>query len=48
MFSFLPLRILYAPCYFEVSLDFKLKRIKKKTQRFFKAFCVRWTNGTYS
>ena len=35
MFSFLPLRILYVPCYFEVSLDFKLKRIKKKNPKDF-------------
>ena len=30
MFSFLALRILYFPCYAELSLDFKLERIKKK------------------
>ena len=29
MFYLLPQRILYFPCYVEVSLDFKLERIKK-------------------
>ena len=37
MFSLLPLRILYFPCYGEVSLDFELERIfQKKIRRFFK------------
>ena len=38
MFSLLPLRILYFPCYVEVSLDFELEHIfqKKKNRRFFK------------
>ena len=30
MFSLLPLRILYFPCYVEVSLDFKLEHVKEK------------------
>ena len=48
MFSLLPLRILYFPCYVEVSMDFKLERIlkKKNSQGFFKAYCVVWANGT--
>ena len=45
MFSFLPPKILYFPCYVEKPMDFKSKRIKKKKkkkkfQRVFKASCV--------
>ena len=40
MFYLLPQRILYFPCYVKVSLDFKLERIKKPSQRFYKAYCV--------
>ena len=36
MFSLLPLRILYFPCYVEVSLDFELERIfQKKNPKIF-------------
>ena len=51
MFSLLPFRILCFPCYVEVSLHFKLERILKKNNShrfFFKAYCVGWTNETYS
>ena len=43
MFSLLPLRILYFPCYFEVSLNFKLERtfffFKKIPNIFQSIFC---------
>ena len=47
---YFPVRVLYFPCYVEVSLDSKLQRIfsKKNSRRFFKAYCVGWTNVTYS
>ena len=51
MFYLLPLRILYFPSYVEVSMNSKLEHVKKKkkkSQRFFKAYCVGCTNGTYS
>ena len=38
MFSFLPLTILYFPCYVQVSLDFKLELILKKFSKFPKNF----------
>ena len=42
MFSLLPLRILYFPCYVEVSLDFKLERIfKKKFPKIFQSILCR-------
>ena len=48
MFSLLPLRVLYFLCYVKVFLNSKLERIsppqKKESRRFFKAYCVRWTN----
>ena len=49
MFSLFPLRVLYFPCYIEVSLDSKLESnfcFFFNFQRFFKAYCVGWTNGT--
>ena len=33
MFSFLPPKILYFPCYVEKPMDFKSKRIKKKKKK---------------
>ena len=33
MFSLLPLRSLYFPCYAEISLDSKLERFKKKKKK---------------
>ena len=39
MFSLLPLRILYFPCYVQVSLDFKLERIKKIPKIFQSILC---------
>ena len=45
MFSFLPLRVLYFPCYVEVSLNSKLEPIfKKENPKIFKAYCVGWIN----
>ena len=42
MYSLLPLRILYFPCYVEVSLDFKLERIfKKKFPKIFQSILCR-------
>ena len=41
MFSFLPLRILYFPCYIEVFLDFKLERILKKFPKIFQRILCR-------
>ena len=50
MFSILCPRVLYSPCYVEAFLDSKLElnfSRKKKSRRFFKEYCVRWTNVTY-
>ena len=41
MFSILPLRILYFPCYVEVSLDSKLERNKKKFLKTFQSMLSR-------
>ena len=41
MFSILPLRILYFPCYVEVSLDSKLERNKKKFPKTFQSMLSR-------
>ena len=41
MFSLLPLRVLYFPCYVEVSLDSKLERIKKKIPKIFQSILYR-------
>ena len=50
LFSILPPSVLYFPCYVEAFLDSKLElnfSRKKKSRRFFKEYCVRWTNVTY-
>ena len=41
MFSILPPRILYFPCYVEVSLDSKLERNKKKFPKAFQSMLSR-------
>ena len=41
MFSLLPLRVLYFPCYVEVSLDSKFERIKKKNPKIFQSILYR-------
>ena len=41
MFSILPLRILYFPCYVEVSLDSKLERNKKNFPKTFQSMLSR-------
>ena len=51
LFSILPPSVLYFPCYVEAFLDSKLElnfSRKKKLRRFFKEYCVRWTNVIYS
>ena len=48
MFSCLPLRVLYFPCYIEVSLDPKLERSFFNYPRFSKAYYFGLTNVIYS
>ena len=47
-FPYLPLRILYFPCYVEKSLDFKLERIlKKKIPRIFQSILCRMNKWNF-